>query len=126
MFDGSRTRPIHLVATLAVGWMGQLIFLLSLTGQCKCSGNRIKGSLFQPGQHTNTRITLSCFSRHSAPQHKQQQTTKHCLFVCFAEVSIRVHQVRDVMTKTTTGFLGVEKTVFTLLASHGLWCETLR
>lgn len=68
-----------LSSCLAVGWLGQLIFLLSLTGQCKCSGNRINGSLFQPGQHTNTRINLSCFSRHSAFRHRQQQTRKGCL-----------------------------------------------
>lgn len=44
-----------------------------------------------------------------------------------------MHQVRDVImnccpvfAKTPTGFLGLEKTVFTLLASHGQGRERLR
>lgn len=81
---------------LAVRWMGRLIFLLSLTGQYKCSGNRINGSLFQPGQNTNTGISLNCFCRHWTPQHKQQQ---YIYFFFSAEVLMLC--IQCVTCKTT-------------------------
>lgn len=93
--------------------MGHLIFLLSLEGQCKCRCNRIKSSLFQPGQHTHKDHFKLLQSPLGSSTKATAKKKKHIFDPC-----------ASCLSKTPTGLKGPEKTVFTLLASHRPWCKT--